>query len=119
MYSIKPHISEKSVNLSTVKEFTMTVPLSYTKTKIAAVVKEVFAVDPISIRTMTMKSVISRKSKGFQKQKSYKKAVIKLADKQVIPGFQAFADEMKKTQETKSESSNGVKSTVKKTSDKK
>jgi large subunit ribosomal protein L23 len=113
MFNIKPHISEKTVNMSATNVFTMSIPFGYTKSKIAAVVREVFAVDPVSIRTMNTKPVISRKLKGFQKQKSYKKAIIKLADKQVIPGFQTFADEMKKSQDSGNKSSDDVKSTLK------
>lgn len=119
MYNIKPHISEKTVNMSATKEFTMVVPLSYTKTKIISVVKEVFSVDPISVRTMNMKSVISRKAKGFQKQKSFKKAIIKLSEKQAIPGFQAFADELKKENQQKAKTESGVETTVKTASGKK
>jgi ribosomal protein L23 len=119
MYKVKPHISEKSVNMSATREFTMVVPFSYTKTKIMCVVREVFSVDPISVRTMNMKSVVSRKAKGYQKQKSFKKAIIKLPEKQTIPGFQAFADELKKESQQKAKTDSGVETKVKTVSGKK
>jgi ribosomal protein L23 len=105
--------------MSAMKEFTMVVPRDYTKTKIAAVVKEVFSVEPISVRTMNIKSVISRKAKGFQKQKSYKKAIIKLDGKQTIPGFQSFVDEMNKEKQGKAKAEGDVETTVKSSSGKK
>jgi len=102
MYNIKPLITEKTVNQSTMGWFTIVVPTSYTKPKIKSVVKEVFNVDPLEIKTINEKQIIARKAKGFQKERGFKKAILKLSGKQSIPGFASFAEEIKKTKATES-----------------
>jgi len=99
MYNIKPLITEKSVSQSTKGEYTLLVPMDYTKEKILAAVKIVFKVTPLAVRTSTKKSIVAKKIRGYQKERGYKKAIIKLDKKQTIPGFQTFAEELSKSQE--------------------
>ncbi len=99
MYNIKPLITEKSVSQSTKGEYTLLVPMDYTKEKILAAVKIVFKVTPLAIRTSTKKLIVAKKIRGYQKERGYKKAIIKLDKKQTIPGFQTFAEELSKSQE--------------------
>jgi large subunit ribosomal protein L23 len=112
MYNIKPLISEKSVSLVANNVYTILVPREFTKKKIEAVIKEVYKITPLDIRTSTKKSLSKKKAKAVVKDRGFKKAIIKLKKGDMIPGFETFIEE--KNKEVKSV----VKKTVKSKSEK-
>lgn len=95
MSQIKPHITEKSVMQAKTGRYTVEVGSNLTKGQIERIVKDVFSLKPLSISIIRKKAIEKKKAKGFATEKGLKKAIIRLADKQIFPGYEEFLKEPK------------------------
>lgn len=102
----KPVISEKSTKLAAKNMYTFLVDKNARKSVIAKAVKEIFGVDPVSVKIANFKGEKrqQRSRKGIYKVNDVKKAIIALKKGQNIPLFNA--EEIK---EASVESSGSVK----------
>lgn len=86
----KPVLTEKSMRLAKDGYFTFLVDRNATKAEIIKTVKNVFVVDPVSIKVLNYKPVVKlqRNRRRYTKTSGFKKAVIKLKLGQKIDIFQ-------------------------------
>jgi large subunit ribosomal protein L23 len=86
----KPVISEKSLGLTRLNTYTFEVDVAANKYQISEAVREIFKVEPISIRTITTKAKIKRSGRRRLKIKTspVKKAMVTLKKGQSIPLFE-------------------------------
>lgn len=103
MYNIKPLISEKSVSMIASSEYTLLVPKEFTKKKIEAVIKEVYKITPLDVRTSIKKSLKKKKAKAIVKDRGFKKVILKLKTGDSIPGFESFLEDKSKSNDVKTE----------------
>lgn len=87
----KPVISEKSTKLAAKNMYTFLVDKNARKPVIAKAVKEMFGVDPVSVKVANFKgeNKSQRSKKGRYKVSDSKKAVIRVKKGQSIPLFHA------------------------------
>lgn len=87
----KPVISEKSTKLAAKNMYTFLVDKNARKSVIAKAVKEMFGVDPVSVKVANFKGEKrqQRSRKGRYKVSDVKKAIIALKKGQNIPLFNA------------------------------
>ena len=85
----KPHISEKSMYNASFGEYTFEVDKRASKEEIAKAVHEVFKVDVLRVRTITVKGKTKRSLKKRQtiKLTPWKKALVKIGKDQKIELF--------------------------------
>lgn len=85
----KPHISEKSLYSASFGEYTFEVDKKASKEDIAKAVHEVFNVDVVRVRTITVKGKTRRSLKKRQpfKLSPWKKALVKVGKDQKIDLF--------------------------------
>jgi large subunit ribosomal protein L23 len=85
----KPHISEKSMYNASFGEYTFEVDKRASKEDIAKAVHEVFNVDVVRVRTITVKGKTKKSLKKRQtiKLTSWKKALVKIVKGQKIELF--------------------------------
>lgn len=96
MIKILPHISEKTVSLAKQGFFTLEVSEGVTKKSLISSIKENFKLNPVSVNIMNGKTIVSRRGKKDFSDRGYKKAIVKLSAKEVMPGYEAFLVEAKK-----------------------
>lgn len=94
MYKIIPHISEKSVILAKKGYFTVKVPWGMQKGSLTAILKETFKLDPIAIKVLIKKTIQAKKGRKTVSDRGIKKMVIKLPEKQIMPGYESFLTEL-------------------------
>lgn len=73
-----PVITEKSVNLARIKQYTFLVDRRLTKNEIQQVIEKIFNVQVESVRTLILPIKIKRLKKSTGRISQYKKAYIKL-----------------------------------------
>jgi len=95
MYKIIPHISEKSVTLAKKGYFTIEVPREMQKGSLTSVLKDTFKLDPISMKILKKKTILAKKARKTVFDRGMKKMIVKLPEKQVMPGFESFLTELK------------------------
>jgi len=100
MDKIIPHISEKSVGKAKKRQFTILVNHSANKNRIKFLVKKYFKLDAVKINIINKSSIKKITARKKSTRRGYKKAVVFLKDKQIMPGFE-IADDSKKSIEAK------------------
>ena len=93
MISIKPIITETTIDLAKKRWYTFGSPTGVDKNRLREIIEEVFKVDVISLRTMVVKGKNKRSSKTRKmiKQPDWKKVLAKVKEGQKIEIFEAGA----------------------------
>ena len=91
---IRPVVSEKTYVLATAGKYTFRVHPDAHKTQIKQAVEELFDVKVLDVATMSVKGKPKRRgySNGFRR--SWKKAVVQVAEGQTIPIFQGLETDL-------------------------
>ena len=79
-----PVISEKSANAEVDNQYTFKMLPKANKDQIKNAIEQAFGVDVVAIRTMNVKGKTKRTRYGLGKRKSWKKAVVTVAEGQRI-----------------------------------
>ena len=87
---IRPVVSEKSYALATVGKYTFRVHPDAHKTQIRQAVEQLFDVNVVAVRTMSVKSKPKRRGFTSGRTRAWKKAVVQVKPGQSIPIFQAL-----------------------------
>lgn len=87
---VKPVLSEKSFALSAVGKYTFRVHCDAHRTQIGQAVEELFGVDVVEVRTMSVKSKPKRRGLIRGRTRAWKKAIVEVAPGQSIPIFQGL-----------------------------
>jgi len=87
---IRPVVSEKSYVLATTDKYTFRVHPSAHKTQIRQAIEQLFEVDVVEVRTMSVKSKPKRRGHTAGRTRSWKKAIVQVAPGQSIPIFQGL-----------------------------
>ncbi|MBI4036422.1 50S ribosomal protein L23 [Candidatus Daviesbacteria bacterium] len=92
---IRPIISEKSMKLAGVGQYTFTVAKNATKLQIAKAVKEQFNVDVVRVSSINIKgeNKMQKRMKKFYQTSGFKKAIVQIAKDQKIAIFEAPKEE--------------------------
>lgn len=97
---MRPHITEKSVELAKKGAFTVIVDGRATKPQLVNLAREVFKVNVESVVVLNKKPLILKKAKGLVKDRGFKKAILTLRKGEVLAGYESFL-EQKKDKSTK------------------
>ena len=81
---LAPLVTEKSTMGSENNQITFTVPLSATKPQIKAAIEELFKVKVNAVNTLRQKGKVKRFRGKLGKRPDYKKAIVSLADGEMI-----------------------------------
>jgi len=92
---IRPHITEKSVQLAKKGAFTVIVDGKATKPQLANLAKEVFKVNVVSVVILNKKPLVAKKAKGLAKDRGFKKAILTLKKGEVLTGFESYLEQKK------------------------
>lgn len=92
---IRPHISEKSVELSKKSMFTVLVDKDMTKPRLVSEMKQVYKVDVESVKMLNKKTQTAKKAKGFAKDRGLKKAIVTLKKGEILTGYESFFEQKK------------------------
>ena len=87
---IRPVVSEKSYVLATANKYVFRVHPDAHKTQIRQAVESLFDVSVISVRTLSVKSKPKRRGAIFGRTRSWKKAIVQVAEGDSIPIFQGL-----------------------------
>ena len=87
---IRPVVSEKSYVLATADKYTFRVHSNAHKTQIRQAVEELFDVNVVEVRTMSVKSKPKRRGHTPGRTRTWKKAIVQVAPGQSIPIFQGL-----------------------------
>jgi large subunit ribosomal protein L23 len=87
---IRPVVSEKSYVLASAGKYTFRVHPEAHKTQIRQAVEQLFEVNVIDVRTMSVKSKPKRRGLTSGRTRHWKKAIVQLAPGQEIPIFQGL-----------------------------
>lgn len=88
---IKPVITEKSMSLMALRQFTFIVHKDSNKSMIKRAVEEVFGVKVDDVKTMNYLGKMKRVGASIGRRPSYKKAIVKLtSDSKSIEFFENF-----------------------------
>ncbi len=87
---IRPVVSEKSYVLASANKYVFRVHPDAHKTQIRQAVEELFSVSVLEVRTMTVKSKPKRRGAIQGRTRSWKKAIVQLAEGDSIPIFQGL-----------------------------
>jgi len=101
MIKIMPHISEKSVLMAKTGWFTLSVPLGLSSTQVKALLRTNFKLSVIDIRTITKKTIVRKRVAKLISERGQKKAIVKLKDNQIFPGFESYLVEPKEEKASK------------------
>lgn len=93
MIDVRPYITEKTVKEAKAGRFTLLVCDSMTKPQIMLKIKQYFKLNPLSVKIINQKEIISKNAKGVKKtSRGFKKAIINLKKGESISGFAAFTE---------------------------
>lgn len=81
---IRPILTEKTQALTEENKVTFEVDKRYNKSAIAQAIKEIYGVKPVSVNTINVKSRTRRFGRTIGKTRSYKKAIVKFAEGEMI-----------------------------------
>lgn len=101
MKLVKPHISEKTVKLAKISQFTLNVDKDATKGMIRNFIKDYYGLKAKSIGIINKKSLSKKTGKGYVIDRGFKKAIVSLTKKQQIPGFEMALDTEKESKKSK------------------
>ena len=87
---IRPVVSEKSYVLSAANRYTFRVHRDAHKTQIRQAVEQLFDVNVVEVRTMSVKSKPKRRGYTPGRTRAWKKAIVQVAPGQSIPIFQGL-----------------------------
>lgn len=87
---IRPVVSEKSYVLSATGKYTFRVHPDAHRTHIRQAVEALFDVKVVEVHTMSVKSKPKRRGISRGRTRSWKKAIVKVAEGQSIPVFQGL-----------------------------
>jgi large subunit ribosomal protein L23 len=87
---IRPVVSEKSYVLATTAKYTFRVHPDAHKTQIKQAVEQLFGVDVLEVRTLSVKSKPKRRGYTSGRTRTWKKAVVQIQPGQTIPIFQGL-----------------------------
>lgn len=87
---IRPVVSEKSYVLSAVGKYTFRVHPDAHRTHIRQAVEALFDVKVIDVHTLSVKSKPKRRGVSRGRTRTWKKAIVKVAEGQSIPVFQGL-----------------------------
>ncbi|OGM24205.1 50S ribosomal protein L23 [Candidatus Woesebacteria bacterium RIFCSPHIGHO2_02_FULL_38_9] len=86
---VKPILTEKSLGLAKKGWYTFQVLPGFSKNEIKCAIENIFQVHVIKIRTLKYKKLIKKDYRGrVKKIKGYKRAFVKLAEKEKIDLFE-------------------------------
>jgi large subunit ribosomal protein L23 len=88
---IRPVVSEKSYVLTGADKYSFRVHDKAHKTQIRQAIEQLFDVNVIAVRTMSVKSKPKRRGVNKGHTRSWKKAIVQVAPGQSIPIFQALS----------------------------
>jgi large subunit ribosomal protein L23 len=87
---IRPVVSEKSYVLATADRYTFRVHADAHKTQIKQAVEQLFDVNVVEVRTMSVKSKPKRRGYTSGRTRAWKKAIVQVRPGQSIPIFQGL-----------------------------
>lgn len=87
---IRPVVSEKSYVLSAAGKYTFRVHPDAHRTHIRQAVEALFDVKVVEVHTLSVKSKPKRRGVSRGRTRSWKKAIVKVAEGQSIPVFQGL-----------------------------
>jgi large subunit ribosomal protein L23 len=87
---IRPVVSEKSYVLAAADKYTFRVHPDAHKTQIRQAVEQLFEVEVVDVRTMSVKSKPKRRGITAGRTRAWKKAIVQVAPGQTIPIFQGL-----------------------------
>ncbi len=87
---IRPVVSEKSYVLATADRYTFRVHADAHKTQIKQAVEQLFDVDVVEVRTLSVKSKPKRRGYTSGRTRAWKKAIVQVRTGQSIPIFQGL-----------------------------
>jgi large subunit ribosomal protein L23 len=87
---IRPVVSEKSYVLATADRYTFRVHADAHKTQIKQAVEQLFDVNVIEVRTLSVKSKPKRRGYTSGRTRAWKKAIVQVRPGQTIPIFQGL-----------------------------
>jgi large subunit ribosomal protein L23 len=87
---IRPVVSEKSYVLATADRYTFRVHADAHKTQIKQAVEQLFDVDVMEVRTLSVKSKPKRRGYTSGRTRAWKKAIVQVRPGQSIPIFQGL-----------------------------
>ena len=87
---IRPVVSEKSYVLATADKYTFRVHKDAHKTQIKQAVEQLFDVNVVEVRTLSVKSKPKRRGYTSGRTRSWKKAIVQVRPGQSIPIFQGL-----------------------------
>ncbi|MDH4358586.1 MAG: 50S ribosomal protein L23 [Candidatus Berkelbacteria bacterium] len=95
MYKIRPHITEKSVNLAKDGKYTFVVSKELDKIGLIKMLKKVFKVNPLSVKIINKKSAVRKTARRKVKEAGLKKAIVELKKGEKITGFEVLDEKSK------------------------
>jgi large subunit ribosomal protein L23 len=87
---IRPVVSEKTYVLATADKYTFRVHPNAHKTQIRQAVEQLFGVNVVEVRTMSVKSKPKRRGLTSGRTREWKKAIVQVRPGQSIPIFQGL-----------------------------
>jgi len=96
MLNIKPHITEKSVNLVKASKYTYLVPRGAKKSEIEEIIFRTFKVKPLEINIICEKSLSIMRQGKTRSIRGLKKAIVTIGKKDSLPGFEIATEEAAK-----------------------
>jgi large subunit ribosomal protein L23 len=87
---IRPVVSEKSYVLATADRYTFRVHADAHKTQIKQAVEQLFDVNVVEVRTLSVKSKPKRRGYTSGRTRAWKKAIVQVQPGQSIPIFQGL-----------------------------
>jgi large subunit ribosomal protein L23 len=87
---IRPVVSEKSYVLATADRYTFRVHADAHKTQIKQAVEQLFDVNVVEVRTISVKSKPKRRGYTSGRTRAWKKAIVQVRPGQSIPIFQGL-----------------------------
>ena len=91
---IRPVVSEKSYVLATADRYTFRVHADTHKTQIKQAVEQLFDVNVVEVRTLSVKSKPKRRGYTSGRTRAWKKAIVQVRPGQSIPIFQGLEAEL-------------------------
>jgi large subunit ribosomal protein L23 len=91
---IRPVVSEKSYVLATADRYTFRVHADAHKTQIKQAVEQLFDVNVLEVRTLSVKSKPKRRGYTSGRTRAWKKAIVQVRPGQSIPIFQGLEAEL-------------------------
>jgi large subunit ribosomal protein L23 len=87
---IRPVVSEKSYVLATADRYTFRVHADAHKTQIKQAIEQLFDVNVVEVRTLSVKSKPKRRGYTSGRTRAWKKAIVQVRPGQTIPIFQGL-----------------------------